>query len=365
MKKKPVYLIVQHLSPGGIEVLSLNLLKELKNSRDIYIISLQGNEKDTIKSWPVLSKYKNRFLFLEKKEKISFSTFIKMLFIFLKKRPSAVHTHHIGPLIYGGIAARICGVKNLIHTEHDGWHLKENGRKETILNYILKPNIVAVSKNVSHALKENCNIQKEKILYNGIDTNIFSPMNKALARYNFRLPDNKKIIGSAGRLEEVKGHQYLIKAMIDIDENIHLAIAGDGSQKCKLVDLVQKLGIENRVHFLGRVDNMRLFYNALDVFCLPSLNEGFPLSPLEAQACGIPAVLTNVGGCSEALCRDTGFLAKSKDPQDLAITINKALDSKIKKSPRAFIVKNFSLKEMVEKYNSLYQNSGKQNNHAL
>ncbi|MCV5754523.1 glycosyltransferase, partial [Escherichia coli] len=82
----------------------------------------------------------------------------------------------------------------------------------------------------------------------------------------------------------------LIEAFSHLESHTHLAIAGDGSQREQLEHLVRTLKLEQRVTFLGLVDDMPSFYQSLDLFCLPSLQEGFPLSTLEAQACDIPCV---------------------------------------------------------------------------
>lgn len=354
MRRNCVFLIVQHLSPGGIEVLALNLLTKLREDSDLHIVALEGRKVEALKRWPVLMEYQDRLHFLAKREGLSMQTMVRLMAMFIRYRPRAVHTHHIGPLLYGGLAARLAFVKQLIHTEHDGWHLNENGKKQSLIMRILRPTMIAVADNVASCVAEKCKTDVPDVIYNGIDTQKFSVGHQAMARFSNYLPQGVRLIGAAGRLEEVKGHRYLIEAMQYVPEDVHLAIAGDGSQKAKLTRMVHDLGLESRVHLLGRVDDMRSFYRALDVFCLPSLNEGFPLSPLEAQACGIPAVLSNVGGCSEALCADTGFLAKAGDALDLASQINMALAGQCELSPRGFILKNFDLESMASAYQRLY-----------
>jgi len=115
-----------------------------------------------------------------------------------------------------------------------------------------------------------------------------------MARRALRLPDSGRLIGSAGRLEPVKGHALLIEALAALPTDVTLVLAGDGSQRPILEALAARLGVAERVHFLGHIDSIVTFYRALDVFCLPSVAEGLPLSVLEAQACGVAAVV--VGG---------------------------------------------------------------------
>ena len=357
--KRPVFIVVQHLRPGGIEVLTLNILEKLRGQIDIRIISLEGTEIETLENWPVLYRYKDQLHFLNKKSGLSLITVLKLMMIFIRYRPLAVHTNHIGPMLYGGLAARLSIIRNLIHTDHDGWHLKENGHLQVNAMKMLRPFIVCVANHVASCLSNQDSTQAPVVIYNGIDTKYFSEGDKEMARSYHHLPKNPRIIGCTGRMEKVKGQRYLIEALQYLPEDVHLAFAGDGSLYKTLKSYTHELGLQNRVHFLGHVNDMRNFYLSLDVFCLPSLNEGFPLSPLEAQASGIPAVLSDVGGCSETLCRDTGLLAKSGDAKDLSQKLMQSLALKVKTSPRDFILNNFDLEDMAKIYRTLYTQTKK------
>ncbi|PCJ02212.1 MAG: glycosyl transferase [Alphaproteobacteria bacterium] len=357
---KPVFLVVQHLRTGGIEVLALSLLDKLSGQREIHIVALEGAKAKAFEDWPVLHDYQSCLHFVNKKEGVSLFALLKLTALFLRYRPVAVHTHHIGPMIYGGIAARLCAVRNLIHTEHDGWHLQKNAQLQSRMMKWLKPTMIAVAWHVGQCVAKQCTTKMPHIVHNGIDTKHFSPSHKMLARFCQYLPQAPRIIGCAGRLEEVKGQRYLINALQYLPEDVHVAFAGDGSLKEDLKSYTNDLNLSHRVHFLGHVNHMRGFYCALDVFCLPSLNEGFPLSPLEAQACGTPSVLSNVGGCAEALCPDTGFLAEAGNVEELADKLLMALERKQDQSPRQFVLEHFDLSEMAARYDELYVSSAQQ-----
>ena len=353
--KRPAILVVQHLRPGGIEVLALNLLEKLRDSRDLHIVALEGIKEDALADWPILHNYQNRLHFLNKKAGLSPPALFRLMMLFLRIRPQAVHTHHIGPMIYGGLAARLCGIRNLVHTEHDGWHLQQNGKLQSRIMGCLKPSMVAVANHVGECVAEKCRTSMPCVVYNGVDTDKYSEGNLVMARSCRYLPRDVRIIGCAGRMEEVKGQRYLVEALQYLPEDVHVAFAGDGSLKDDLKDYALELELKGRIHFLGRVDDMRSFYRSLDVFCLPSLNEGFPLSPLEAQSCGIASVLSDVGGCCEALCPKTGILAKAGNAKDLAKKLKQALAQKTEQSPRQFILERFDLNDVAMIYDTLYQ----------
>lgn len=191
-----------------------------------------------------------------------------------------VHTHHIGPLIYGGIAAKSVDVPVCIHTEHDVWHL-QNWRhrllERVILNWV-QPVLVGDANLVTETIRTCFNYPEALTIKNGVDCERFSPGDKNTARARLNLPEAAYLIGCAGRLEWVKGHDQIIKAFKQLPENYHLAIAGQGSQEKQLRQLVDELGLTSRVHFLGLVEEMHTFINrSICSVCLHEVRV-FPLS---------------------------------------------------------------------------------------
>jgi len=346
--------VVQHLSPGGIETMALDLMHFSKEYDKTIIISLEGHHQLAISQWPRLQAVAEQLIFLDKKPGLTPSLIFKLSRLFKKLDADVVHTHHIGPLLYAGPAARLAGIKHLIHTEHDAWHL-ENFKRRNLQRRVInltRPLLVADAKTVANNMKKFLKINHVHIVRNGIDTERFKPGNKTLARDRLGLPQNVPLIGCSGRLEKVKGHIGIISALTQLPENVHLALAGTGSIETKLHQHVEALSLESRVHFLGRIDEMPTFYQALDVFCLPSLNEGFPLSPLEAQACDIPTAVTDVGGSSEALCPSSGILIPANDIDAMATSLHELLQPP-HKSSRKFIQQTCDVRQMAKAYTEL------------
>ncbi|MFT4925389.1 MAG: glycosyltransferase involved in cell wall biosynthesis [Phenylobacterium sp.] len=312
--------VVQHLSPGGIETMALDLQQFSQNPGDSFIVSLQGNKDTFIERWPRLADRADRLIFLDKPPGLSWQTICQLQEIFERLKADVVHTHHIGPLLYGGIAAKMAKVKNIIHTEHDAWHLQPLKRRfiERALLHFVDPILVADAHVVAQELINKLNVAPPKIIQNGIDTQRFIPGDKKQARSHFSIPQDAIVIGCAARLIAVKGHTTLLAAMKNLPEQVHLVLAGHGEEEASLRALVKADATENRIHFLGNVDDMPGFYQAIDIFCLPSFKEGFPLSPLEAQSTGVPVVASDTGGVKETLCPDTGALVAVGDPEHLA-----------------------------------------------
>ncbi len=362
-KRKVVVQVVQHLRAGGIECLVLEMLRSSQTTQneDMYIISLEGNKEDALRAWPRLLPYKKRLFFLNKSAGISLSCLFKVKNILTRLKADVVHSHHIGPLLYAGLAAILVGIQPRIHTEHDAWHMQNTKRRklESLLLKIIKPNLIADAKGVQEQLKVYQPDYPSNIIHNGIDCKFFHKGNKSYARAQLGLPQKDvRIIGCAGRLTEVKGHTYLIEAMKFLQDDCILVLAGDGEEREVLEALIKSNNLEHRIILLGNIENMVYFYQSLDVFCMSSLNEGLPLSPLEAQACGVPVVLTDVGGSYEACCPDSGVLVPAKDSTALAWAIRNTF-RKITKgempSPRNFVLTQREFNFMLNQYRMLYQ----------
>jgi len=359
--------VVQHLRAGGIECLVLEMMRSSlrSNDEDMHIISLEGSMDEALSKWPRLLPYKKKLHFINKKPGLSFTCLLKLKKLLKNLNTNVVHSHHIGPLIYGGLAAKLSNIQCRIHTEHDAWHMADHKRRrlESMLLKWVRPILVADATGVQKQLASYQPNYPSQVIHNGIDCQVFHKGNQPYARAQLGLIQNRegksvKYIGCAGRLTEVKGHKYLIDALKFLKDNCILVLAGEGEHRDELELYIQQSGLMDRVILLGNLDNMVSFYQSIDVFCLPSLNEGLPLSPLEAQACGIPVILTDVGGCREACCPESGLMVPAEDSTALAWAIRQTL-SKLSRnqlpSPRKFVTTERDFSKMLHEYRLLYQ----------
>jgi len=353
---KTIIQVVQHLRPGGIEIIALDLLSFEQSDEKTFIVSLEGNLESSLANWPKLASYRDRLIFMDKKSGLTPSLLFTLRALFKKLSANAVHTHHIGPLLYAGLAARLSGIKSITHTEHDAWHLDNKKRcliQRTAIK-IIQPMLVADAKTVADNMRIRLRCKnKITVIHNGIDTNHFSPAEQLSARKKLNLPERVKIIGCSGRMEEVKGQSVLINALKELPENTHVAFAGSGSTEQSLQELAGNLNLSQRTHFLGHIDQMPTFYQALDIFCLPSLNEGFPLSPLEAQACNIKTLVTDVGASRETLCPESGQLVAPNDNKAMAKTLLNMSEDLTEYFPRVFVKEHGDVHKMADSYAQL------------
>ena len=344
--------IVQHLAPGGIESIALDFLD---HSENCFVLSLEGTRSESMAHWPRLARYDAKINFADKKSGLDFGLPGRIVRLIKSLDIEVVHTHHIGPMLYGGLAARLAGVKCSLHTHHDSWHLADDkaSRLTRLANRFLGPINVANAKGVAGEVERRakCDV---RTIYNGIDTHRFRPADREDSLARFELDPSKTWVGCAGRLTQVKGQDLLLEAFVNLPDHVHLAIAGAGEQSDALKQLTEQLGIKDRVRFLGLVEDMPAFYSAMDLYCMPSRNEGFPLAPLEAQACGTPCVVTHVGSSIEAICPESGLAVEANSPDALHDGLAKQLDQLEQlHRPRHFVMKDKDVRSMVDAYSTL------------
>ncbi len=187
---------------------------------------------------------------------------------------------------------------------------------------------------VSAALKKKMEAigvprQKIHVIYNGIDHQRFHPLPRKQARASLGIGDARLML-YVGNLKREKGCIDLVEAFIRLapqHPDLKLFVAGSGAMEDTMAATAARAGLENRVILLGKVNHADLnhWYNAANLVCLPSYNEGVPNVLLEAMACGTPVVASNVGGIPEVIAGHTGLLSEAGDLEALAENLNLAL----------------------------------------
>jgi len=157
-----------------------------------------------------------------------------------------------------------------------------------------------------------------------VSPDVFYPSDKAAARSSLGLPEKGFVVVCVGRLERSKGVEEVlgaVAALIADGVQARLIFVGDGSHRGALERAARSLGVQPDVSFLGFLPRpmVATALNASNVFASASWKEGFSVALLEALACGVPVVSTDVGGASEAIQHGVnGFIARDRDPSALA-----------------------------------------------
>ncbi|RDY25013.1 glycosyltransferase family 4 protein [Romboutsia maritimum] len=199
----------------------------------------------------------------------------------------------------------------------------------------------------------------------GIDIDVFKSM-KIEENTTIEKPF---IIGTIKTLEKKYGINYLIRAFKLVkdqykDKKIVLKIAGSGSQMDNLLNLTKELGIDKDVDFLGRLplDEVSKTFNTFDIAVFPSLRESFGVAALEAQACEIPAIVTNVGGHPEVVLNNkSGIIVESENEEQLKDAIIKLLENQdlrnnMGKTGRKFVKENYEVNLNFNDIEKIYEN---------
>ncbi len=228
--------------------------------------------------------------------------------------------------------------------------------------------VIAISQAVGEHLHNDFKVDQSKIhcVHNGINVEKFSLRDEATKlekRKEFGI-GNEPVIGIIARLADVKGHDVLIRAMAKIIQSFptsKLFIVGEGREEDRLKNLTGQLRLKESIRFVPTVNQTASILPLFDIFALPSLEEGFGISAIEAQAVGLPVVASRVGGLPE-LIQDgqTGILVPPKDVHALAGAIihllqNKEYAKDMGLKARKFIEENFSMERMVKETIDVYQ----------
>ncbi|MDE2027996.1 MAG: glycosyltransferase family 4 protein [Candidatus Omnitrophica bacterium] len=184
--------------------------------------------------------------------------------------------------------------------------------------------IIAVSEPLKQKIVE-WGIPSEKVVVvsNGVNTELFHSMKRAECRKKLSLSLSEKIVLYVGNLEPVKGPDILIEAFKKMPAGVKLMMIGKGGMEKSLKEKVKLLSMEDRVFFLGSKPHNELpvWFNAVDIFCLASRNEGCPNVILEALACQVPVVATRVGGIPELMTESAGEMVEPQNPEALAYAL--------------------------------------------
>lgn len=286
--------------------------------------------------------------------------------ILRRERPHIVHTHAWGTLCESWIAMKLASVSVWIHGEHGT--MEEKTFNKRIQRYLWRraDQLLAVSEVLANRLAATMDFPRERIhtIINGVDLNRFRPeLPVESLRASLNLSHETHIIGIVGRLEPVKDHFTFLQAMSDVvarHPNVCALIIGDGSLRSSLQHQVEKLKMTQHVRFLGRRSDIPQLLNLMDIFVLSSQSEGMSNTILEAMACALPVVTTNVGGNPELVIDgETGILVPTSAPERLGKAMLSLLSSskrctEMGEYGRKRVKTLFSLEQMVANYEELY-----------
>jgi glycosyltransferase involved in cell wall biosynthesis len=281
-----------------------------------------------------------------------------------RERPDVVHVH----LPHAAWLARWSRVAAPVRVLADTLHSSSTGTLGRRIGYRLsnwlpdKVTAVSVAVGQAHLQARMVTAATLAVLPNGVDLATWKP--DAEVRNAFRRVlglKGKFLWFAAGRLDPVKDYGTLLQAMVDVPEAAKLVIAGSGPMENELRRLCDELGLEDRVQFLGFEPNVLRWMLIANGFVLASRWEGLPMVVLEAAACGVPAVATDVPGTHEVVVDGkTGLLAAEGSAKALAEAMTRMMEMpgeerrEMGERARQFVLERYSLDAALDRWEALY-----------
>ncbi len=360
-----ILLLTTHLDMGGIAVYTVTLARYLKKRGHEPVVVTAGGKLEEclrdngIEHIRIDIKTKAEFGFKVWKALLRLSRVIR------ERNIDVIHSQTRVTNVMGCLVSKLTGAPH-VTTCHGFFKHRRLSRR---LFPCWGSETIAISKSVREHLIKDFGMPSEHVnhVYNGIDVSVYSTGSVTRDRGLFSrigLKEDIPVIGAIGRLSPVKGQRYLIEAFGELvarGMKAQLLIIGDGPDKGKLKELVSTSGIADRVFFDEGGETLRRYLGLLDIYCIPSVGEGFGLSLVEAMASGRPCIASNVGGLAEIVSDgEDGMLVPPCDPQAIASAIEimlreEPLRRSLAAAAREKAIKNFSIEDSVTRTIKVYE----------
>jgi L-malate glycosyltransferase len=293
----------------------------------------------------------------------------KMAEVVNREKLDILHVHYAIPhAVCAILAKQMCNRDLKIVTTLHGTDITVLGYDSSLTDAIKfgieKSDIVtAVSDSLVKETYDLINPDKSiETVYNFIDERIYQKSDASYLREEYEIKPEEKVIIHVSNFRPVKRVEDVVKTFAKIAEAMpaKLLLVGDGPEVSKVSKLVNKFGLNNRVLFLGKQENLEELYSISDLMLLLSEKESFGLVLLEAMACGVPCIGTNVGGIPEVITDgQSGFLCELGDIDEMAaksIYLLKEIKLHKKFSDKALetVKSKFCAEEIVKQYEQLY-----------
>lgn len=354
--------------PGDFETLLVGGLPEADESDSLHIPKSYGLE-------PVLIKEMQRLPNLASDR----AAYKRLKQIIEEFRPDIVHTHAAKAGALGRKAAKACNVPVIVHTYHGHvFHSYFGALKTRLYKFIERrlakqsDGIIAISplqKDELAVQHKICPAEKIRVIPLGFDLGKFRehlPEKRKATREKYKLAEDEVAVAIVGRLAPVKNHAMFLAAVEQVlkaDIRARFFIVGDGSERETIAAKVAELNAAYGpvVEMTSWITDIATFNAGMDIICLTSDNEGTPVSLIEAQACDLPVISTDVGGVRDILKEgETGFVVPRRDVAAFAeklqlLITKKEIREKMSQNGWNFVEEQFHYKTLVNNMESYYR----------
>lgn len=358
-----IMLVVHSIGVGGAERVVTSLANEFVNrGHEVCLVALEAKRP----SLPLSKEVQLVELSARKSVGGLFHVLTSLRSVVQSFKPDVVHSHMVHSNIVTRVLRCLVSFPRLISTVHS----TNEGGQHRMIAYWLTNRLADVTTNVSEeavaAFENRGAVPKGKMLtvHNGIDTRTFnySQDTRDQTRHLLGVEPSERLILAVGRLDPAKNYPNLLRALACMSSDVvwRVFVAGTGALETELRLQCERLGLTNRVTFLGLRRDVRDLMCAADVFTLSSDYEGFPMVVGEAMACERVVVATDCGGVAE-FTGGTGILVPARNPEALAEALARALTMphhearQLGRQARERVVSLFSLDASVDRWLALYK----------
>jgi glycosyltransferase involved in cell wall biosynthesis len=366
--KKKVLWVIKGLGLGGAEKLLVQALPYLDRERFDYEAAYFLPWKNALVQ--DLEKAGVPVFCLDQRRPFDPRGLYRLARLIRQRRPDVVHAHLPYAGIMGRLATRLAPVPAMVYTEHN---LFERYHRLTALvhrwTYSWSDATICVSEAVQQSAEAKAKVKGKtrlQTIRNGVDWHdiLAARHDPAETRAELAVPPADKVVVHVASFTPKKRHEDLLHAarlLLDEQPDVTFLLVGDGPLRTEMEARARELGVEHKVRFLGhRLDAVRIMA-AGDLFVLPSLYEGLPISLLEAMAVGRPAVATRVGAIPEVVTEGVnGLLVEPCDPPLLAASMRQVLNDPVmqerfSRNAVQRVTAEFGIDVMVRSVERLYE----------
>lgn len=365
---KTILHTIDTTGPGGAETVFIDLATRLPKDKYRSVVVIRG------KGWVYdeLCRRDVNPILLDAKGSFNLRYLAGLRAIIKSEHVDLVQSHLLGANVYCSLAGLLTG-KPVVATFHGAVDIGENERfkalKFAAINAGAK-RIVAVTDSLLEDIKSRTSLSEKKadVIFNGIDTAAFMRPRSSSLRLKYGWGENDIIIGSLGNIRLAKGYDILLQAATLLEKSersYRFVIAGSGKKKddllSNLLQLRKQLGLEDKVRFLGFVDDAADFLANIDLFLSSSISEGLPLSAIQAMVAALPIVATRCGGYVGLITdRKNGVLVEVGNPRVLADAIEMVaadpdLQKTLSENANKHAVSTFDIQVMLDAYEQVYK----------
>lgn len=280
--------------------------------------------------------------------------------------PTIVHTFLLTASLYGRFAAMLARVPIVIGTEVNIYERKQPLHR-IAERWLMQGTdaVIASAGSVRDFYIDQIGADPDKVavIYNAVDwSQLATTKTRGQLRAEIGVPDEAPAAGIIARLTEQKAHRVLFDAMASRSElgTLHVIVVGDGELRDQLKGRVEQLGLAGRVHFVGARRDLGNILGAVDMFLMPSLWEGLPLSLVLAMGAGLPVIASRVAGIPEVVQHDvSGLLVEPGDASQLAAAMVRLVEvpplrHSLGEAARAFVRPRFGVDNYIAAVTALY-----------